>query len=226
MPNLGDFLGHLMSEVTIARVHADVESIRIAELYASHPLLVNLPVPHFRLPNIEIDVPVVVKTMEEEQPGQPARGAPSLKEMRNKFSDVLSKYIKDESVKINPEQRKKLDNLVEKKITEFVKPNEVAVNINQVADGLASLAASAISGEDSSKQEKIKGVIKNTLRVEFLNLSKPPARLKVLVATSEIREAGPSEIITRLHLKLNEESFEWTATEASDGTKRDKLVPE
>jgi len=93
MPNLGDFLGHLMSEVTIARVHADVESIRIAELYASHPLLVNLPVPHFRLPNIEIDVPVVVKTMEEEQPGQPARGAPSLKEMRNKFSDVLSKYL-------------------------------------------------------------------------------------------------------------------------------------
>ena len=69
MPYLGDYVGHLLSEITIARVQADLEAVRMAELYANHPLLKHLPVPHFRLPTMTLDVPVVVSGMEEVKPG-------------------------------------------------------------------------------------------------------------------------------------------------------------
>src|SRR3989442_8134315 len=74
MPYLGDYLGHLLSEITTARVQADLESVRIADLYASHPLLRHMAVPRFRLPNVTIDAPVVITRMEEAPAGQPVRG--------------------------------------------------------------------------------------------------------------------------------------------------------
>ena len=74
MPLLGDYLGQLLSEITIARMHADLETVRLAELYATHPLLKNFPVPHVRLPDVELELPVLIKTSEEAHPGQPPRG--------------------------------------------------------------------------------------------------------------------------------------------------------
>ena len=65
MPYLGDYLGHLLSEITNARVQADLESVRVADLYASHPLLKHMAVPRFRLPTITIDAPVVMRNMDE-----------------------------------------------------------------------------------------------------------------------------------------------------------------
>jgi hypothetical protein len=227
MPNLGDFLGYLMSEITIARMQSDIEAIRIAELYSSHPLLSSLPVPHFRLPNIDIEVPVVIKQMEEPDNEQVPRGAPLLKEMKEKFDEVLSRFVKDESIELKKETKKRLDLSIEKRIGELSQPKEVAININQVAEGLSDIVSSILSEpggpvEDSNRQ-KIRDSLKDISRFEFLKLSKPPRRLQVLVKTSEIKEAGPNDVITRLHLKVNEEAFEWTTTE-SGGKRKDRLV--
>jgi hypothetical protein len=62
MPDLGEYLGHLLCEVTRARVMADNEAIRFARQYASEEtgLLRHFPVPRMRLPEVEISVPVVV----------------------------------------------------------------------------------------------------------------------------------------------------------------------
>ncbi|SMF17174.1 hypothetical protein [Pseudobacteriovorax antillogorgiicola] len=58
--SLGDYLGHLLSSVTKARMQADLETIRIAEQYQSHPLLKHFPVPRVRLPKVELNVPVIM----------------------------------------------------------------------------------------------------------------------------------------------------------------------
>ena len=62
MPDLGEYLGHLLCEVTRARVMADNEAVRIARQYASEEtgLLRHFPVPRMRLPELEISAPVVV----------------------------------------------------------------------------------------------------------------------------------------------------------------------
>ncbi|MRR14805.1 hypothetical protein EG833_05130, partial [archaeon] len=108
MPKLGDYIGQLLSEITIARMHADLEAIRIAELYASHPLLRHLPVPHFRMPHVDLDVPVVIKEMEEQKDGEPPRGSPGLKDMRIAFDKVVTEKLAEEHIVLKPEHTKKL----------------------------------------------------------------------------------------------------------------------
>ena len=89
MPKLGDYIGHLLSEIAIARMQADIESVRIAELYADHPLLRSMPVPRFRMPDVEIDVPVVVKGLEDSPFGESSHGTPPIAEIRKVFDKVF-----------------------------------------------------------------------------------------------------------------------------------------
>jgi hypothetical protein len=228
MPHLGDYIGQLLSEVTIARMHADIEAVRVAELYASHSLLRNMPVPHFRLPNVEVDVPVVIKQLEEERTGE-LRGAPVLSVMRRAFDKVLIKRLSEEQIRLKPEQKRKLKSMLDRKVVSLKRPTELAVDVNDVADELTNTVSRMLikSGllVDPARRLKLEKRLKATARIEFLKLRKPPPRLVVLVTTGEIREAGPSEVITRLHLKITEEAFEWTTIE-SDGREYDRLVIE
>jgi hypothetical protein len=58
-----------------------------------------------------------------------------------------------------------------------------------------------------------------------LKLRKLPLRLDTRITSAQIKEAGPSEVITHLRLKLVEESFEWTTVE-TDGEIQNRLVIE
>lgn len=62
MAELSDFLGHILEEITRARVSADAEAVRTAKRYAADPdgLLKYFPVPRVRLPNVEITAPMIV----------------------------------------------------------------------------------------------------------------------------------------------------------------------
>src|SRR4051812_27940222 len=65
MPTLGMFIGALLTDSVQARVRADMESLKIAEAYSRHDLLKHMPVPRFRLPDITIDFPVIVSSLQE-----------------------------------------------------------------------------------------------------------------------------------------------------------------
>ena len=67
--------------------------------------------------------------------------------------------------------------------------------------------------------------MKSDAIVSLIGLRRPTARLDVLATTAEIKEAGPSETITRFHLKITEDAFEWTTIESESG-KEDRLVSE
>jgi hypothetical protein len=227
MPNLGDYLGHLIAEVTIARMQADIEAVRVAELYSSHPLLRNMPIPHFRLPTVELDVPVAIKKLEESTSTKAPRGTPTLSQTRVVFDKVLAKTLSEERIRLKPDQTRKLKVALDRKVVSLTQPAEVAVDVNRVAKELSTTASKTLvsSGLDAKAKASLEKKIAELARVELLNLRKPPTRLQVLVNTSEIREAGPVETITRLHLKITEEAFEWTSVE-SDGQKEDRLVIE
>jgi hypothetical protein len=228
MPNLGDYLGHLLAEITIARMQADIESVRVAELYSNHPLLRNMPIPHFRLPAVELDIPVAIKKIEE-QTDQTPRGAPTVEETRKAFDKILTKTLTEEGIKLKPEENKKLKSALDTTMKRLIQPPEIAVDTNRIADKLASTTSTILTASggpvDPKIQEELETKLKELTRVEFFKLRKPLTRLQVNVNTSEIREAGPTEIITKIHLKLTEEAFEWTTIQ-SDGKKQDRLIIE
>jgi hypothetical protein len=229
IPNLGDYIGHLMSELTIARMNADIETIRIAELYASHNLLRHMPVPHFRLPTVDLDVPVVIKKIEEDEVEGLPRGTPSLKEMRKIFEKIIPKELSKNDIQLKPVHKNKIKSLLDDKEKTLAKPNEISIDVFSIADDLTTSTISLLSKRngpiDPNKRMNIEEKLKNNVRNEFLKIRKTPQRLKVLITTSEIREAGPTENVTHLHLKINEEAFEWTTID-SDGKKKDRLIIE
>ena len=227
MPNLGDYLGNLIAEVTIARMQADIEAVRVAELYSSHPLLRNMPIPHFRLPAVELDVPVVIKNLQASDSTKAPRGTPSIAETRVVFEKVLAKSLSEEKIRLTSKQNSDLKKSLDRKVLSLTQPKEVAVDVNRAAKEFSSVVTKTLSTfrlNDNAKAE-LEKKITELARVEFLNLRKEPSRLQVLVNTTEIREAGPAENITRLHLKITEEAFEWTSID-SDGKQEDRLVLE
>lgn len=228
MAYIGDYLGQLMAEVTMARMQADIEAIRIAEIYASHPLLKNMPVPRFRLPEVEIDVPVVIKNMEEPKPNDNPRGTPKISDMKESFNVVLTRILKEENIKVTAEQRRKIDASISKEAELIIRPSEVAVTVNEVADKFSLITAKALKEAGvltASNQRLISSKLSATSRLEFQTLRVAPVRLNALVNTSEVKEAGPKENITVLRLKIREEAYEWVSVDTEEGTK-DQFVIE
>jgi len=232
MPYLGDYLGQLLSEITIARMHADLEAVRVAELYASHPLLRTMPIPHFRLPDVELEVPVVIKQMDEPRLGESSRGGVDLKTLRKAFDTALAVQLRNAQIKLSAEQAKHVQALINAAASDEDLPHEIAVDTHRVADRFAEAvskvltdAAPADKPERLEQIRKLSADLKTSVRLAFVKARVPPPRLSTLVTTQDIREAGAGENITRLKLKISEESVEWTVVE-SDGRMQGRLVPE
>lgn len=232
MPYLGDYLGQLLSEITIARMHADLEALRVAELYVSHPLLRTMPIPHFRLPDVELEVPVVIKQMDEPRPGKSTRGGVDLKTLRKAFDSALALQLGKSRIKLSAEQTKNMQALIDAAASDEDLPHEIAVDTNRVADrfsdAVSKVLTATVPSENSDKLEQIRELtaeLRTGVRLAFLKTRVPPPRLSTLVTTQDIREAGAGENVTRLKLRITEESVEWTMVE-SDGQMQGRLVPE
>ncbi len=228
MPFLGDFLGQLMAEVTMARLHADLETVRLAELYAGHDLLRHLPVPRFRLPDVDVDVPVLIKGTGELPAGTSVRGGATLPVMRERFGVALDGLLEQSGVTLNAADRNRLRTELDRKVGQLEQPSETSVGVHHVADELAETAAKFMDslGRGSIPRPGLPTVdsIKDLARVELLKARQPPPRLMALVTSSEIREAG-TENVARLRLKISEQGLEWSSVE-SGGTAKGRLIPE
>jgi hypothetical protein len=227
MPYLGDYLGHLLSEVAIARAQADLEALRIAELYASHPLLRHLPVPHFRLPTVTLDVPVAIKEMEESKKGGTARGQVDLRAMRQGIGRVVARALSRAGISLDQPTKKTLDAALDRVSESRAEPTEVAIGVKRLGEEFAATAG-AVLREAGAEEERVRTFIDRVrleALVEFLNLRTPPPRLNVLVTTAELRDAGPLDLMARFRLSLSEEALEWTVVELG-GNPVDRLIPE
>lgn len=229
MPYLGDYIGHLLSEITIARVQADLEAVRLAEMYASHPLLRHIPVPHFRLPTLNLDIPVVIKEMEEAKPGDSPRGDVPLPALRNRFTELLNLQLERSGLGLLDLELSALNQALDELTSTPIRPPYVSVSIISLGDELVQTAKTAVGNSERRYEpaavEKFAVELKSLVIKEFSNLRTAPPRLSVLVTTAELRESGPQELFAQLRLSISEDAFEWSVVE-SQGKTRTRLVPE
>lgn len=60
MITLSEYVGYIFQEITRARVIADSESKRIAEAYAKDDIMKHFSVPRFKIPEMELTIPVII----------------------------------------------------------------------------------------------------------------------------------------------------------------------
>jgi hypothetical protein len=229
MPYLGDYIGHLLSEITLARVQSDLEAVRLAELYASHPLLRHMPVPHFRLPTMTLDVPVAIKAMEEAKPGESPRGEVALPVLRERFAAILDAHLQRAKIKPSDAEMSSLDQALDLITTSPDRPPYLSISTLHVGDELVAKTVETLGKSrrpvEAGRMEKLAGELKTAVRHEFASLRTAPPRLLVSVTTAELKESGPHEVLAQLHLSISEEAFQWSVTEVQ-GKSDNRLVPE
>ena len=65
MVKLHEYIGSLVSGITNARAMSDIQTIRIAEDYARHPLLKHFSIPRMRIDDIEMTIPIALDELQE-----------------------------------------------------------------------------------------------------------------------------------------------------------------
>ena len=225
----------------MARVQADLESVRVAELYANHPLLKHMPVPRFRLPSVHLDIPVLIRGEElgdgEDRPNLEPEEAAA------RFVEILEGVLDDHDRQLLSDDREGVRRAAVLAIAEHLElPPDVSGSITGAVTDLVKIAIRAIrtalqveqeaeeSEDDREDPERLLARIREDLRrrviTAFIRFVASPRRLQADMATSHVKEAGDSDILARVKMEVTEDGVEWATVVDRDGELAERLVSE
>lgn len=239
MTILKDYLGSLVGEISQARAMADVESAKIAQLYAANDLLKHFSVPRFRAQNIELTIPIALQQINKNEVitknYQPIDNA--------KFNVIVYQTIKD-TLKVAS-----LEKNISQKVTKIIADNtaflerdikakeDIDTKLKQYVQNIAKMSLKLIM---SSKQlEKIKEIdfekvaqkLNENLYVNLLpHIEKPAPKqeignLEIIAEAYKLKEL-PQNSLIQIKMTLTEEGMEWQTMENENGEIVSKLLPE
>ncbi len=250
MVKLGDYVGMILSEMTRARAQADVETLKLAELYATNKTLRNFAVPRVRLQNVEITTPVVIDKQDEsalEAYSRPIK----ISEVRAAVDNAISANLEKNNIKLSASDASAVKKLIDER--SGVVARRFTVARAQLAGRTAQPAEDTISLTDTKSiadeyagdvdstlrrlketqpayknidVDKVSAEVKADLRVRIANLRPLPPRLEVMVNTAQIKETAAKELVTYVKFTITEDSMEWAEYQSSTGEVREQLVPE
>jgi len=229
MADLGELLGTILASLSHARRMSDEATAALAEYYRAHPLLEGLSVPRVRVPEMRLEIPVVI---ESHQPG----GASILNEPSTIRDAVLHR----------------LDSAATGGRVEWPQGFRQAFSVgldrelSQLASASSGASAEAVvravekSFADASAELRRQGAWKldarrvapvlKEIRVEAADRALKTVgerpRLEAIITTGEVKERAGDATVTRLSIVLREEGLEWSVAEEEDGRVSRKLTPE
>jgi hypothetical protein len=213
MAKLGEFIGALLSDAAQARVRADMEALKIAEAYSAHELLKHLPVPRFRLPDITVDIPVLVSAVE----GAPASSTdrPFDEPSRDDLTKIAIGGLSDSGIQLSAALEKRATSAVAlyaKRIFEsgpqyLLSPARVsgelaATLVKEVRAGLKEKdpAFDKLGALEVATRESFKALL-------LARMVKAPS-LQVSVAAGDIKAHADNESVMRVRLTITEDAYE------------------
>lgn len=228
MADLGRLLGTLLGSLAHARRIADEETAAIAEYYKSNPLLEGMSLPRVRVPELVLDLPMIIEAHEEGEPNQLQEDAV----IRQAVSEELHLVLEKEKLhltqavlkRFEQEVKIELDSLKAAGEYERGYPRELVV---RAVDRAFSRAL--VSSSHKIPQAQLR-ILSSALRVKAsavaLKKEGTPARITASVISAEIKEKASAGNVVRLRVTMKEEGLEWTVGQNSDGTVSSKLTPE
>lgn len=220
MADLSDFLGHILEEITRARVLADAEAVRTAKRYAADPdgLLQYFAVPRLRLPNVEITAPVIVKLVPD---GHVEKTDP----------DVLGPAVAGDVVNVLTQQKIRIAATA---IIALIKadPSLSKGILNQTAaDTLSAQIGSQIKPAATRQKSaaaihaEVVGMIRKQIDETLKRLPRSPVGIGIDASSAAVKEfsvpAGQGASVLYVKMSISEDAleieFERPAEPAPDG---------
>jgi hypothetical protein len=233
MPKLGEVIGALLSDAVQARMQADLEAVRIAEAYSRNELLRHLPVPRFRLPEITVDLPVLVTAVEGlppvgRPPDRPSAERPPFEKPpfeKPPFGDVtkaVNEGLKQSGVHVSRPDLAKVSSAAFRRAKEmFETGDRVLLDPDETASTLADVVADAVRGPagglSDPRLEEVRAATTASLRDLIASRLVPSMGLQVRAATGEVKAHGHGESVMHLRLTITEDAYEVVTREDGQG---------
>ncbi|MDD2729605.1 hypothetical protein [Malikia sp.] len=241
MSELSETLGHLLCEITRARMAADRESVRIARQYAEDDggLLRHFPVPRMRMPQLELTLPVVVSHIPE---GYVAKVAPDM--LVSALSANLKEALKAQSIHVSATEIRKIvradanlsQGLVSDQLTnlltEQLHDHTRRLVERQVAKAAAAGNDEAVQASQSAERFKeIAAIIRTQVNRTLDALPQRPIGISVDARTQQVKETNQGgSFCLNLRLNVTEEGLDMLFEDPTPGQDKppalSRLVPE
>lgn len=227
MSDLGTLLGALISGVVHARRIADEESAAVAEYYKDNPLLSGMSIPRVRVPEITIDIPMLIDAEDEGEPDQVADSVA----IKDTISRDLQASLKREGLTISEDDLKKFDQTLEYQLskvstpTSYRSPREAVI---RTAEDVFSetLKDTVVNSGTSAAASRVVSDLRFSASGSALSKVGRAPQILATVVTAEVKERSSQTNVSRMQLTLKEEGLEWSIGENKDGTVSRKLTPE
>lgn len=232
MADLGELLGMLMVSLARAREMADLETAAIAERYKDHPLLEGISLPRIRVPELTMELPILIDS--EESGEAPTPESPEV--IEREVDRSLEESASRNGVQIPNDARQRFRESLRHAL---VRAGGVSVSATQPAASretvVRSVEASLVASLGTPELrgiiagDKLKALISDVRRradeVAERTPGKPP-RINATIMTSEVKEKAGAGNATQVRLTLREEGLEWSIVKRDDGTLTRSLQPE
>jgi hypothetical protein len=206
---------------------ADEHAARIAEQYQREPLLRGMSIPRLRLPEVVIDLPVVVEGYD---PGIPERAAKP-ERATQAVEGVLREHA--EELALSDEQRaamlREVGADIERAQAELEREPPVSKReaLSRVALGaMRRVAAEQGDPRLSEHVTRLAPTLRDRVAAVAVEAPGRPPTLRVAVATDEVKTRASNLNVTRVRIRLREEGLEWSDVVTAEGEKTSRLTPE
>jgi hypothetical protein len=232
--DLGDVLGTLLISLAHARLQADEQSAAIAEHYRDHPLLQGMSVPRVRVPELVIDLPMLLEAHTEGAPGTLADAAEISRLLRAEVEISAQRHgvalPRDLIDRFQAELDRELQTIRDLPQTRRAAPPAVsAESVARGAQSAFSRVAARPEFRDALAGEAGRVILDDLQRKAAVVAVAEPGRtpsLRASVLTAEIKDRATPDTVARVRIVLREEGLEWQTSRAADGTTRRSLGPE
>lgn len=225
MADLGALLGSLMTGLIGARRMADEQTAALAEYYKTNPLLEGLSVPRIRIPELTIDIPVLIEDYVEGETGEMrdpkiiAAGAKT----------VLETFLSKNNININSDFHQKFSEEVENQIS-LLKSKDTAIMNETFTRSVQGAFLETLTKTKTTLSDKEKKVIAEELRAKIpsISISKKPIASSIVanIKTADVKERASSTNVVHLKITLKEEGLEWATQVSDSGSVVRTLQPE
>lgn len=214
MADLGDLMGSLMVGLIRARRMADEQTAALAEYYKANPLLEGLSVPRIRIPELTIDMPLLIENHVEREIAK--------MEDPKKITDTVELQLKStlskNNIKVDPSLQKVFAGDVSNQLA-VLKQSEAPIMKETVVRIVQNAFADALSKTKTTLTASEKETIAKDLRAKISIpgvIKEPPTSSIVAnIKTADVKERASNTSVVRLRITLKEEGLEW-ATQTSD----------
>ncbi|WP_311628711.1 hypothetical protein [Streptomyces boetiae] len=212
-----------------ARQIADLQTAAIAEQYRDNPLLEGLSVPRVRIPELRIDLPILIEGQTGGVPG--ALRDPELvaREVVSAVADALA--VAEE--KLPPGLRQRLQNRLTTELTRAASPRTgEPLTRESLAHHAQTATRELLTGTAVGKRLGAGGLrtVLDAVRhrvgdVDAAEAGSPPG-ISVNVLSGQIKEQASPSMVSRLSITVREEGLEWETFRTGEGAVRSRLGPE